>query len=991
MKRLLMFIACCTFLAVSASAAGNTAREKYNFNPGWKVFVGDPEDAANENFDDADWKEVTLPHAWNEDYAFKVAINQMPRKVAWYRKSFKLPASAQGQKIFFEFEGLRQAGKVFLNGEEVMLHENGVMAFGIDVTDAVRFGNEENILAVRVDSNGGYREESTGVSFQWNHGAFNVNYGGLNKNVILHVLPRVYQTLPLYSDLGTTGVYIYASDINIDNASAVINAESEIKNESPSAKTLQYSVQVRDMDGKLVAGYTGESATVNPGQTITLSASQKVDGLNFWSWGYGYLYNVTTTLKEDGKVIDEVTTRTGFRKTQFGEGMIWLNDRVIQMKGFAQRSTNEWPAIGSSVPAWLSDYSNQLVVEGNGNLIRWMHVTPWKQDVESCDRVGLIHAMPAGDSEKDVQGRQWEQRVELMRDAIIYNRNNPSILFYECGNKRISYEHMEEMKAVRDKYDPHGGRAIGSREMLDIDNAEWGGEMLYINHSAKHPMWATEYMRDEGLRKYWDDYSYPFHKHGDGPLYRNEPAATYNQNQDKLTVENVRRWFDYYEARPGTGRRVSSGGVKIIFSDSNTHQRGAENYRRSGVVDPMRIPKDGYWAHKVMWDGWVDLDNYNTYIVGHWNYPAATVKDIYVVSAAPQVKLFVNDKPAGGEAVKEYHFLNTFKNVAFEQGTIKAVSYDENGKELSSYEIETAGEPAAIRLTPMTSPGGMLADGQDLALIEVEVVDAQGRRCPLANDVINFQLEGPAEWRGGIAQGPDNYILSQELPVECGVNRVFVRSAPKAGKITLKATSGSLKPATISIKTKKVKVKDGLSQTFQADVLPSYMEKGPTPKTPSYTVSRNAIEVASVKAGSNEENGARSFDDNEVSQWTNDGQLATAWISYTLEREAELSEICAKFAGWRTSSYPIEVFVDGKKVWAGNTGRSLGYVTLRFDPVRGKDVMIRLVGRTSEEDAFGAITEVDPNVDLDIFRNTSDPNAQGQLRIVEIEFYEKAK
>ena len=117
---------------------------------------------------------------------------------------------------------------------------------------------------------------------------------------------------------------------------------------------------------------------------------------------------------------------------------------------------------------------------------------------------------------KDRQGRQWEQRTELMRDAIIYNRNNPSILFYECGNESISREHMIEMKGLRDKFDPFGGRAIGSREMLDINEAEYGGEMLYINKSKKHPMWATEYCRDEGLRKYWDEYSYPFHKEGAG-------------------------------------------------------------------------------------------------------------------------------------------------------------------------------------------------------------------------------------------------------------------------------------------------------------------------------------------------------------------------------------------------------------------------------------------------------------------------------------------
>lgn len=111
-----------------------------------------------------------------------------------------------------------------------------------------------------------------------------------------------------------------------------------------------------------------------------------------------------------------------------------------------------------------------------------------------------------------------------MQDAIIYNRNNPSIIFYECGNENISEPHMKEMKTIRDTWDPTGGRAIGSREMLDSKEAEYGGEMLYINKSANIPVWAMEYSRDEGLRKYWDDYSPPFHKDGDGPLLKGQPA-----------------------------------------------------------------------------------------------------------------------------------------------------------------------------------------------------------------------------------------------------------------------------------------------------------------------------------------------------------------------------------------------------------------------------------------------------------------------------------
>ena len=160
---------------------------------------------------------------------------------------------------------------------------------------------------------------------------------------------------------------------------------------------------------------------------------------------------------------------------------------------------------------------------------------------------------------------------------------------------------MIELKAIRDKYDPYGGRAIGSREMLDIDEAEYGGEMLYVNKSKKHPMWQMEYHRDEGLRKYWDEKSYPYHKEGAGPLYRGKPALEYNHNMDIFAKSMVDRWYDYYLERPGTGKRVNAGGVKIIFSDTNTHYRGEANYRTSGVTDAMRIPKDAYYVHRVMW------------------------------------------------------------------------------------------------------------------------------------------------------------------------------------------------------------------------------------------------------------------------------------------------------------------------------------------------------------------------------------------------------
>lgn len=975
-----------TLLLLAACLAASPARaerQTYNFNPGWRLLVGDPADGASPTLDDKGWQAVTLPRAWNEDDAFGKDIVDHRTGIAWYRKRFTLPAAARDRKVFLEFEGARQAAEVFVNGRRVGLHENGISAFGFDISAALVAG--ENTVAVRTDNRWDYREQSTGQRYQWADKNFNANYGGLPKNVRLHIADRLYQTLPLYSTLGTTGVYVYASDFDIAGHRATVSAESEVRNEHSQPRKFTYEVRIRDLAGKEIAHFAAAPQTVAPGATATVKASAPVAGLHFWSWGYGYLYDVATTLKVDGRPVDTVVTRTGFRKTGFGHGMVTLNGRVLQMKGYAQRTSNEWPAVGASVPPWLSDYSNGLALASNANLIRWMHITPWKQDVESLDRLGLMQAMPAGDSEADVTDRRWQQRIEAMRDAIVYHRNSPSILFYESGNRGVSAAHMQEMKALRDRFDPHGGRASGSREMLAAplqQVAEYGGEMLYINKSARIPMWAMEYSRDEGARKFWDELSPPFHRDGDGPLHKGQSASTYNRNQDTHAVENVKRWYDYWRERPGTGTRVSSGGVNIVFSDSNTHHRGAENYRRSGEVDAMRIPKDGFYAHQVMWDGWVDVERPRAHIVGHWNYPAGTKKAVTVISSADNVKLFLNGQPLG-EGRQSERFLFTFDDVAWQPGELKAVGYDAQGKQLCEAALVTAGPPAALKLTSIVSPQGLRADGADLALVQVEVVDAQGRRNPVALNTVKFDLQGPAEWRGGIAQGADNHILARELPVEGGVNRVLVRSATQAGRIVVRATADGLKPAELTLQSAPVQASGGLAAQLPAAGLPVNLARGETPATPSYEVSRVAVPVAAADAGSNGADAAASFDDDETTRWASKPGDGTPSIAYRLAQPATLTEIVLKLSGWRERSYPLRVSVHGEEVYRGLTPKSLGYVTLPLRPRQGSVVTVALDGAVDEGNAI-RLTEVANQAITDTGANTT---PQGVLSIVEIEFY----
>jgi hypothetical protein len=252
--------------------------------------------------------------------------------------------------------------------------------------------------------------------------------------------------------------------------------------------------------------------------------------------------------------------------------------------------------------------------------------------------------------------------------------------------------------------------------------------------------------------------------------------------------------------------------------------------------------------------------------------------------------------------------------------------------------------------------------------------------------MVNFTLSGPAEWRGGLAQGPGNYILAKSLPVEGGVNRVLLRSTTQAGTIKITAVSEGLKPATVSLKSQPVQVENGLSTQLPGADLPVSLRRGPTPSGPSFTVSRVAVPITAATSNSNAANAAFSFDDNELSEWISDRKEARPWIEYTLARPASISQIAMKLTGWRTSTYPIRILVDGQEAFQGTTERSLGYFTAVFPPRTGQKVRIELTGQTQAKDAFN-ITELEtPKVPT---AATDQAGPPGTLGLVEVEVYEK--
>jgi beta-galactosidase len=247
------------------------------------------------------------------------------------------------------------------------------------------------------------------------------------------------------------------------------------------------------------------------------------------------------------------------------------------------------------------------------------------------------------------------------------------------------------------------------------------------------------------------------------------------------------------------GAPEHAGGANWIFSDSTSGGRvPAEVARAGGEVDGVRLPKEAYYVCAAMW-----RPDPQVHIIGHWTYPAGTKKNVFVASNADDVELFLNGTSLGHGKVSD-KYLFTFKEVAFAPGELKAVA-SSGGKVIATHTIHTVGAPVALKLTPITAPGGsgLCADGADIALIDVEAVDAKGERCPTFQQRADFETTGPAVWRGGYNSGKINSTNNPFLDLEAGINRVAVRATRTAGKITVVAKSAGLRDASVTIESRE--------------------------------------------------------------------------------------------------------------------------------------------------------------------------------------------
>ena len=240
-----------------------------------------------QSFNDSRWTTISTPHSFNDADSFRKIISHSGgdrgtyKGLSWYRKHFKLPDNLSGRKIFLEFEGMRQSGDIFLNGKHVGFYENGVTAYGLDISDAIHFGDTENVLAVQVDNRTTYRERATNTGFQWNANDFNPDHGGINRHVWLHVTGKIYQTLPLYYGLESTGVYVHGTNFDIAGKLVDVTVESQVKNSSGGQATVTLTAVVVDQSGQVRVRFDGDPVNLVDGDQTIMKASGLLKDASF--------------------------------------------------------------------------------------------------------------------------------------------------------------------------------------------------------------------------------------------------------------------------------------------------------------------------------------------------------------------------------------------------------------------------------------------------------------------------------------------------------------------------------------------------------------------------------------------------------------------------------------------------------------------------------------------------------------------------------------
>ena len=787
-------------MTVSLNAQTNS-RSTVDLNFGWRFSHGDIPEAAAPAYDDHSWRVVDVPHdfqieqPWVAPAADEKAVNDDPAANiksrlssrgfkemgrGWYRYHLTPADSLRGRRLLLEFDGIMYTGDVYLNGEHIGGTDYGYVGFQIDVTDKLHIG-QENVIAVMADT----REPGNS---RWYTG------GGLFRNVRLVTTARdlYMERHPLYV---TTR----------DNRFVTVGVEFTNRGKD---KNTSVELRIYDPDGVKVYENRETARRITTSRTQEFRIKEaEIQNAKVWDTEHPYLYTaVVTLLRADGSVADEYAERFGIRTIEFSPSFgMKLNGRKVLLKGYANH--HSLGALGAAAYPRAIEKRLQLMKQFGINHIRTSHNPYSREFIELCDQYGILVVDELYDkwTRQHTGGRVpfeylWQKDVP---EWIKRDRNSPSVVMWSLGNE-----------LQQDATMPFNDFGVTMYQLMRPLVARYDStRKVTVAMHPRYRNWETDSLPCE-LAKITDIQSYNYrymYFPGDGrrfpwmTFYQSEASvAAMGQNYFEMDLDKVigmAYWgaIDYLGESQGWPAKGWNQGV----FDIALNPKPKAYYMKSFFLPDEPVVHIGIIEKKgdQMWNG---VQTGNDGMSDHWQRVKGQKLSLITYTNAEEVELVLNGKSLGKKQndLKNAKLRNQIRwnNIEYQPGKFEAIARNA-GKVVARHQIETTGE--AVRLIATCDNSSWKADGMDLQHVRIVAVDKKGRRMPVANQLVTFSVEGPAQLVG-VVNGDinsDELTVGNQRSLYNGTCTAILRSAPQTGTVTLTASAPGLKPVKLQMRS----------------------------------------------------------------------------------------------------------------------------------------------------------------------------------------------
>lgn len=752
--------------------------------------VGTP--VATPDFDDSAWQAVRVPHDWAVDLPYtdsprddKTAREAMAYQgfkplgrdfpdtsVGWYRRSFDLPASDRGRRLSLEFDGVARDCLVILNGFVVASNQSGYAPFRADITDVANYGGR-NVLVVRADV-------SLGEAWSY-EGAGLYRHVWLVKTAAVHI-PQwgTRVRCHLADDLKSAGIVI---------TTEIVNEAQTLDGASPSAAACRVISTLFGPTGAVLARQAAPPLTLAAGEAGNAEQTLHLTAPALWSLETPHLHVLVSEVEVAGRVVDRYRTPFGIRSQRFDpERGFFLNGHPVKIKGTCNHQDHA--GVGFAVPDRLHVYRLEKLKEMGANAYRTTHNPAAPELLDACDRLGILVLEETRQMSSNPEGLSQLERM-VRRD-----RNRPSIILWGVGNEEI-HRGTEQGARIAATMKRLAHRLDGTRPVTEAFNGKFG-------------QGASPVLDVLGCNYFLDDIDAFHAQHPGQPMIGTETASTvctrgiYAHDEERRYVSaydaefpkwasTAERWWKFYDARPFlAGGFVWTG---FDYRGEPTPFHGWPNTLSNfGIMDSCGFPKDNYYYYRSWWRP----EEPTLHLFPHWNWAGREGQpvEVWCHSNLDAVELLLNGVSQGRRTVERAgHVAWT---VPYAPGVIEAYGYRDGRRVLTSRR-ETTGATAALRLS--VDRPALAADGVDVAVISVAVVDDQGRVVPQADTMVRFTARGDAALIG-VGNGNPTSLEPDHAPQRRAFNGLccaLVQAGTTTGSVRVTADAEGLAPGWIDI------------------------------------------------------------------------------------------------------------------------------------------------------------------------------------------------